>query len=542
MRILDPSPRKGYNKIKVVVVWNICISPSKLRYCPMNLALLDPTTNLPDRITLTLGPPGILKSDPGNSTPSGKEGPDSARKRSSGKLVGSGCALRDNLFSAYSNRNFLASTAIVYDCSNDPAKKRKPSEGTAQLDVPLKEYPTVAKFNRRGTHLAVAYSSGKLVVHDFVSNNVISALYWPSNFLRESTISFFEWGYLGQAIIAGGRQSPVLRRFDFSQMNENSFSSTEAIEEVVLPSMPTSIHMHPRSDRLGISSLEDGKVAIFRLDDSRRGSTWFLPELMAINEEIQLRKTDEKKGSVPAQKRKKSEGEVFTLAMFVRTKKENGELISNILAVKECMAICVFQLNIQNGVTDHVSNMVMTKLSERDSGLSSKPCQFAKSSNDKYICIATNDQKFHLFIIASLFDGVGDKFNPIKVFEIPEKVHTHFRPTIDFSSQCEHVVGSCNHDGRYRLYFWNTNSGRLDEMLLGPNVDANHIHCHPTRAFVAVSTKSIGEDLDYVDIWGPSLNWQKFAPNFTGIQENIEYIEKEGMACFWICFSIHVLT
>lgn len=72
------------------------------------------------------------------------------------------------------------------------------------------------------------------------------------------------------------------------------------------------------------------------------------------------------------------------------------------------------------------------------------------------------------------------------------------------------------------MHIWNTSTGQLIEQLRGPKAGMHSVSWHPIRPFIAIATSD-----GFVDVWGPSLNWTAFAPDFHALQENVEYIERE---------------
>jgi len=93
----------------------------------------------------------------------------------------------------------------------------------------------------------------------------------------------------------------------------------------------------------------------------------------------------------------------------------------------------------------------------------------------------------------------------------------------DFSGNGKYVVAGANGaDGKYYLFIWNTETGKLADKLDGAPSSISSVAWHPARSFIAAAAFD-----GLVDIWGPRVNWTAFAPSFEALAENSEYLECE---------------
>ena len=93
----------------------------------------------------------------------------------------------------------------------------------------------------------------------------------------------------------------------------------------------------------------------------------------------------------------------------------------------------------------------------------------------------------------------------------------------DFSYNEEYIIAGCNTSDSYQLYLFHTTTNKIIHKLSGPShVTLTNTSYHPYRPFIATSTSD-----GMIDIWGSSMDWTHFAPDFTPLNQNVEYMEQE---------------
>jgi len=93
----------------------------------------------------------------------------------------------------------------------------------------------------------------------------------------------------------------------------------------------------------------------------------------------------------------------------------------------------------------------------------------------------------------------------------------------DFNHDEEYIIAGCNTSDSYQLYLFHTTTNKITHKLSGPShVTLTNTSYHPYRPFIATSTSD-----RMIDIWGPSMDWTHFAPDFTPLNQNVEYMEQE---------------
>ncbi|KAI0126576.1 WD40-repeat-containing domain protein [Xylariales sp. AK1849] len=94
---------------------------------------------------------------------------------------------------------------------------------------------------------------------------------------------------------------------------------------------------------------------------------------------------------------------------------------------------------------------------------------------------------------------------------------------VTFSATGEYVAASTYNN--HELYIWERNHGSLVRMLEGPKEEQGVIEWHPHRAVLA----ACGLETGRIYIWSVTSpqKWSALAPDFSEVEENVEYIEKE---------------
>ncbi|EMR10720.1 hypothetical protein PNEG_00870 [Pneumocystis murina B123] len=127
----------------------------------------------------------------------------------------------------------------------------------------------------------------------------------------------------------------------------------------------------------------------------------------------------------------------------------------------------------------------------------------------------------------------------LPIFDNPEnlnddsiKVEHKFQDVINrfqwnacaFSSSGEYVMAS-TYRSAHVIYIWDRNTGSLVKILEGPKEEFIDIDWHPVFPFIAAA----GLETGTIYIWSipRTEGWSAFAPDFTELEENILYEERE---------------
>ncbi|RPA72516.1 WD40 repeat-like protein [Ascobolus immersus RN42] len=92
-----------------------------------------------------------------------------------------------------------------------------------------------------------------------------------------------------------------------------------------------------------------------------------------------------------------------------------------------------------------------------------------------------------------------------------------------FSSTGEYVAASIYHN--HDIYIWERTKGSLVKILEGPKEELGTVEWHPSKPLVVAA----GIESGRIFLWSTPAHqrWSALAPDFTELEENIEYIEKE---------------
>jgi len=145
-------------------------------------------------------------------------------------------------------------------------------------------------------------------------------------------------------------------------------------------------------------------------------------------------------------------------------------------------------------------------------GGSIKSIQFNK--NGKYFLINSTDRIIRYF----------DTETSTMQREFQDVVNRMQWKQCCFSCDSDYIIGGSAQKAEHNIYIWNRTYGQLLKILEGPKEGIMDLMWHPVRPIVAsVSTSGV------VYIWATNYteNWSAFAPDFTELQENVDYVERE---------------
>jgi len=141
------------------------------------------------------------------------------------------------------------------------------------------------------------------------------------------------------------------------------------------------------------------------------------------------------------------------------------------------------------------------------------------SRNGKHLLVNSTDRKIRLFDVNVEPGGLK---KALLTFE--DSVNRNQWKCLNFSGDSDFVCAGSSTTVAHNISIWHRDSGHLEKILEGPKEGILDVAWHPVRPIIAsVST------LGVVYIWSKNYteNWSAFAPDFTELEENEEYFEKE---------------
>ncbi|KAF7730248.1 hypothetical protein EC973_002491 [Apophysomyces ossiformis] len=134
------------------------------------------------------------------------------------------------------------------------------------------------------------------------------------------------------------------------------------------------------------------------------------------------------------------------------------------------------------------------------------------------LLINANDRLIRLYRLTD-YDGIPTLQN--KFQDLVNRVQWN---QVCFSGDGEFVIGGSGHKAEHNIYIWDKKLGNLVKILEGPKEPLDDLAWHPVRPVIG-SVSSYGN----IYIWTTKQeeNWSAFAPDFTELEENLEYDEKE---------------
>lgn len=336
-------------------------------------------------------------------------------------------------------------------------------------------------FNRRGTLIAVGCSNGDVVIWDFATKGVVRRL---TKHVRPVTTVM--WSKDSRKLLtASNDRSAIL--WDVLASNPEY---TVEFESALLGAQ-----LHPReSDVCVVAAMMEPPILV----NLRLGTKHRLPLKEAEGTKNKDAQPDKPKPPVQV------------VALF----NQSGQ---HIFAGDDRGVMHVILTEAKEG---------MELVASWSAGKSSiKGIQLSR--NGKHLLVNSADKKMRLYDADldlqqySVEHGTAQR-KPLHTFE--DSVNRNQWKCCCFSGDSDFVGAGSSTTVAHNISVWGRTSGHLEKILEGPKEGILHLEWHPTRPIIAsVST------LGVVYIWSKSYteNWSAFAPDFTELEENEEYIEKE---------------
>eukprot|EP01124_Arcella_intermedia_P007290 TRINITY_DN14429_c0_g1_i1.p1 TRINITY_DN14429_c0_g1~~TRINITY_DN14429_c0_g1_i1.p1 ORF type:complete len:435 (-),score=121.28 TRINITY_DN14429_c0_g1_i1:8-1147(-) len=185
---------------------------------------------------------------------------------------------------------------------------------------------------------------------------------------------------------------------------------------------------------------------------------------------------------------------------------------TNCIAYFNLSGDCIF-LGSHEGVISVLDTITLKKLKTIVIGTGYCIKSFSFSKDEKQFLVNSADKVIRLYNIdGALCHELIDAINKVQ-WKI-----CHFAGD-------DYIVGASSDKQEHKIFIWSRESGQLHKILEGPNSEVIiDIAWHPTRPII-VSCTALGS----IFVWSRQHTdtWSAFAPGFTELEENEEYIEAE---------------
>jgi COMPASS component SWD1 len=143
--------------------------------------------------------------------------------------------------------------------------------------------------------------------------------------------------------------------------------------------------------------------------------------------------------------------------------------------------------------------------------------QICTSRRSNYLAINATDRTIHIF-------EMNSDMSIQLLYKLQDLIDRNQWRCCTLSSDEEYIIGGLAHKAEHKVYIWDRLSGNLIKILEGPNETIEDLSWHPFLPVLA-TVSSNGR----VYIWSVHREeyWSAYAPEFSQIEENIEYVERE---------------
>jgi COMPASS component SWD1 len=325
-------------------------------------------------------------------------------------------------------------------------------------------------FNRRGSLLAVGGNDGTVSLWDFDTRGIAKKITAHANF-----VSSVSWSRSGRKILTAGYDAKVC----LWNIETVSLDSSAAFDGVVL-----SAQMHPVKNDVCIAFPANGIPVTMNLAQ-RNAAVAAIP--------VHQEDAEEREQKEPVKSRIVGNGYAGTYdasgtRIYLASPKgvvtiHHGDTLQVLSVIKACSL--------------PVKNVVAYKRGD-------------------YFLVNSADRSIRVF----------DAKTSSQVHEFQDPVNKTQWKTCFFSPDGEHIIGASAQKAQHDLYIWSRTGGQLMKILEGPKEGVMDATWHPTRPIIAsCSTHGV------IYIWTTNYtyfqNWSAFAPDFTELEENEEYVERE---------------
>ncbi|OZJ03135.1 hypothetical protein BZG36_03866 [Bifiguratus adelaidae] len=348
------------------------------------------------------------------------------------------------------------------------------------LDPWEQEYPQIieetiedgyvlnCRFNKRGTLLAGGCLDGRCVVWDYDTRGIARNLHG-----HIKPISSVSWSRNGRFLLSASK--------DWNCIVWDLIHGTE-LHRIKFDAPVLCAQFHPRNNYVFVVVLQSEAPVLVDVSDGK----------------VQR----------------------YELPTSMKSEEGDGDVKQNTNTVQ---AICFSHRGdrIYTGTSKGSLSVIDTKTkemvwSERITGSTIKQLCFDRKGRD--LLVNASDRIIRVFSLESqeAFPELTHKFQDL--------VNRLQWTSACFSADGDFVIAGSAHRAEHNIYIWDKVVGNLVKILEGPKEQLDDLAWHPIRPMIA-SVSGYGN----VYIWSTNHqeNWSSFAPDFTELEENLEYEERE---------------
>lgn len=341
-----------------------------------------------------------------------------------------------------------------------------PEESDGTLDTG--SMAITCTFNRHGTLLAVGCNDGRIVVYDFLTRGIAKVYQAHTH-----TVCSISWSRNGRRLISAATDNLVCIW---------DVTSGECLNAYRYPTPVMKVQLSSRDETLAlVCPLKPGPILV-RINT---GEQIELPEL---------------------EKRVFPQGEASTVASFDRRGEYiyTGNAKGRIAVIKASTLEVVASFRVTTGAAN-------TSIKEIE--FARKGSSFLVNTADRIIRVYDGKEMSHF--------GLDCEIEPVQ--KLQDLINRASWKKCCFSGDGEYVcAGSAKN---HQLIIWEKQQGNLVKLLQGLRGEQLlDVVWHPIRPILCSISSGV------VSVWAQNQveNWSAFAPDFTELDENVEYEERES--------------
>ncbi|KAF7636425.1 hypothetical protein Mgra_00004211 [Meloidogyne graminicola] len=335
---------------------------------------------------------------------------------------------------------------------------------------------TICRFNRLGTLIAVGSTDGRVFIYDFSTKGIVKS--WNAHVKPIISLS---WSRNGKRLLS------------------SSVDGSVAVWDVLNTTQP----LHRFCYGVGSTT----QCALF----NPRNENQILVYLVLLNSICS-----------PPFVRNLTTGQEIKLAPIGNKSDAADEPISS--AIFDRRGYHIITGSTKGQIIVYDSNTLKSVSHCRQQGNQQQIKSFSISRRNDYIITNSQDRVIRCYRLQDMLNiKPGSTLQPIQKFQ--DIVNKTLWKCICTSGDGDYICGGSSKS--HSLNIWERSTGALVKILHGHKGELlSDVQWHPNRPVIISVSAGVGT----VTVWTQAHveNWSAFAPDFTELEENLKYVEKEG--------------